>query len=35
MIRFANENDLNEIKSLWKECFGDSEEYIQFFFFKS
>lgn len=32
MIRFANENDLNEIKSLWKECFGDSEEYIQFFF---
>lgn len=32
MIRFANENDLNDIKSLWKECFGDSEEYIQFFF---
>lgn len=32
MITFATDEDLKGIKELWKECFGDSDEYIDFFF---
>lgn len=32
LFRFAKENDIVSLKRLWKSCFGDEEEYIDFFF---
>ena len=32
IIRFANKTDIPQLKSIWKVCFGDSDEYIDFFF---
>lgn len=31
-IRFAKDTDISELKLIWKVCFGDSDEYINFFF---
>ena len=31
-IRYAEQKDIPELKSLWKVCFGDSDEYIDNFF---
>ncbi|MEI6578198.1 MAG: GNAT family N-acetyltransferase [Eubacteriales bacterium] len=31
MIEFANKKDIEQIISLWQECFGDKKEYISFF----
>ena len=33
MISFAAKEDLNDLKHIWKECFHDEEQYIDFFFF--
>lgn len=30
-IVFANENDIEQIRTIWKTCFGDEENYIRFF----
>lgn len=32
MISFATIQELNEIKAIWRECFGDTDAYIDFFF---
>lgn len=32
IIRFANKTDIPQLESIWKVCFGDSDEYIDFFF---
>lgn len=32
MIQFAEESMRNELKNLWKECFGDSNQYIELYF---
>ncbi|MDR2834757.1 MAG: GNAT family N-acetyltransferase [Bacteroidales bacterium] len=34
MIRFATEKDTENIKSIWKICFGDTDEFINLFFSK-
>jgi len=31
-IRFATEKDIDELKNLWKICFGDSDAFIQYYF---
>lgn len=31
-IRFAKNTDIPKLKQIWKTCFGDSDEYINFFF---
>lgn len=31
MIRFADETMREDIKALWHDCFGDSNEYVEFF----
>lgn len=30
-VVFANENDLEQIKLIWKTCFGDEDKYIEFY----
>ncbi len=32
MIRYADKNMVLYLKEIWRECFGDSESYIDFFF---
>lgn len=32
LFRFAERSDVNSLKKLWKTCFGDEDEYIDFFF---
>lgn len=32
MIRFAETGDTTQLRSMWKVCFGDTDEYIDFFF---
>lgn len=31
-IRFAKKTDMNDLKNIWKVCFGDTAEYVNFFF---
>ena len=31
-IRFAKDTDIESLKNIWSVCFGDSDEYINFFF---
>lgn len=33
-IRFSNKTDVTQLKYIWKVCFGDSDDYIDFFFQK-
>lgn len=32
LFRFAERSDVDSLKRLWKACFGDEDEYIDFFF---